>query len=90
MVNPANGNTYDTTDILLPAEELDEDAGPYVLDSTPAMLSVGRRCVDFGYAFHWPPQSHKPYFVTPKGKRIELVVQDYVPYVRQSWPSTPQ
>ena len=82
MFNTANGNTYATTDILLRVEELDEDVEPYVLDSTPAVLSVGRRCVDFGYAFHWPPGSHKPYFVTPKGKRIELVVQDYVPYVK--------
>ena len=82
MFNTANGNTYATTDILLRVEELDEDVEPYVLDSTPAVLSVGRRCVDFGYAFHWPPGSHKPYFVTPRGKRIELVVQDYVPYVK--------
>ena len=82
MFNTANGNTYATIDILLRAEALDEDVEPYVLDSTPAVLSVRRRFVDFGYAFHWPPGSHKPYFLTPKGKRIELVVQDYVPYVK--------
>ena len=82
MFNTANGMTDATNDILLRVEELDEDVEPYVLDSTPAVLSVGRRCVDFGYAFHWPAGSHKPYFVTPKGKRIELIVQDYVPYVK--------
>ena len=49
MFNTANGDKYATTDILLRVEELDEDVEPYVLDSTPAVLSVGRRCVDFGY-----------------------------------------
>ncbi len=39
-----------------------EVAEPYILDSTPAVLSIGRRCVELGYAFHWEPYSLAPYY----------------------------
>ena len=81
LFNTANGNTDATDDILL---RVDEDIEPYVLESTPAVLSVGRRCQEYGYQFHWPASSSKPYFVTPKGKKIELTVQDHVPYLKQN------
>ena len=82
LFNTANGNTDATDDVLLRVDELDEDIEPYVLESTPAVLSVGRRCQEYGYQFHWPAFSSKPYFVTPKGKKIELTVQDHVPYLK--------
>ena len=82
LFNTANGNTDATDDILLRVDELDEDIEPYVLESTPAVLSVGRRCQEYGYQFHWPAFSSKPYFVTPKGKKIELTVKDHVPYLK--------
>ena len=40
--------------------EFEEVAEPYILDSTPDVLSIGRRCVEDGYEFHW-----KPYFTLP-------------------------
>ena len=54
---------------------------PYLLDSTPDVLSVGSRCVKEGFAFHWEPYSKHPYFVKPSGKRINLVSIDEVPYL---------
>ena len=79
MFNTANGNTDATEDILLRVDELDEDIEPYVLASTPAVLSIGRRCTDHGYSFTWPSGSDPPYFVSPQGKKVELVVVDDVP-----------
>ena len=35
--------------------KLGEAAEPYVLDSTPDVLSIGRRCVEEGYSFEWLP-----------------------------------
>ena len=40
--------------------EASEVAEPYILDSTPDVLSIGRRCVEDGYAFHWEPYSLAP------------------------------
>ncbi len=37
--------------------ELGEVAEPYVLDSSPDVLSIGRRCVQQGYAIRWEPYS---------------------------------
>jgi hypothetical protein len=77
----ANGKTDAEEDILLHVVELDEDIEPYVMASTPAVLSIGRRCMDFGYEFRWPA-GKLPYFITPKGVKVTLVVEDYVPYLR--------
>ena len=77
----ANGKTDAEEDILLHVAELDEDIEPYVMASTPAVLSIGRRCMDFGYEFRWPA-GKLPYFITPKGVKVTLVVEDYVPYLR--------
>ncbi len=44
--------------------EFKEVAEPYILDSTPDVLSIGRRCVEDGYAFHWEPSSLAPTMIT--------------------------
>ena len=79
----ANGATDATEDICLKLDELGEDIEPYVLPSTPAVLPIGRRCLDQGYDFRWPA-GKMPYFISPAGKIIELVVVDYVPYLPTS------
>ncbi len=38
-----------------------EVAVPYILDSTPDVLSIGHSCVEDGYEFVWRPYSHSPY-----------------------------
>jgi hypothetical protein len=47
-------------------QEFNEVAEPYILDSTPDVLSIGRRCVEDGYAFHWEPYSLAPTSSRPK------------------------
>ena len=41
----------------------------YLLESTPPVCCVCRRCNDEGYGFHWYP-GHAPYFVTPEGRKL--------------------
>ena len=55
---------------------------PYLVESSPAVLSVGTRCVDKGYDFIWRgSKGESPYFVTPRGRKVILEVKDYVPYL---------
>ena len=66
--------------------ELCDDAGnpeairPYVLETTPNVLSIGRRCMELGYEFHWKKYS-LPTFTLPCGKKITLCVDNYIPYL---------
>ena len=53
---------------------------PLLLKETPAAITVGQRCMDKGWAFHWPT-GQSPYMVDPEGKIIPLVVENYVPYL---------
>ncbi len=83
VFSTANGATEAEDDILLRLDELDEEIEPFVMASTPAVLSVGRRCLDFGYEFRWPA-GKLPYFITPSGVKVTLIVEDYVPYLKTS------
>ena len=60
--------------------DLRETASPLLLDSTPAVLSVGLRCMELGYNFHWPNKKN-PYFILPSGKRFTMQVDRNVPYL---------
>ncbi len=46
--------------------ELLEVAEPYVLDSTPDVLSIGRRCVEDGYEFHLRSVLAQPHYDHPR------------------------
>ncbi len=61
--------------------ELKESVTARVCPKTPNVLSIGRRCMLDGYAFHWPKLSHKPYLITPAGKVVFLEVDGYIPYL---------
>ena len=54
---------------------------PLVLNSTPPVLSVGKRCMDEGYSFIWNAGS-TPYLVDQQGRKHFLAVRDYVPYLK--------
>ena len=76
----ANGLVEINHEIELRVHEIEEDVRACVLDATPAVLSVGRRCMDHGYGFYWPP-GEKPTLVCPGGKVVHLDVDQYVPFV---------
>ena len=45
----------DEADLLtFVVDELGEKIEPYVLRSTPPVMSVGQRCMERGYTFIWP------------------------------------
>ena len=67
----ANGVTTPQHEAPLRIAELHEDVVPLILNSTPAVLSIGRRCMEQGYRFVWEPHS-PPYLETPAGRTIEL------------------
>ncbi|CAE7336630.1 unnamed protein product [Symbiodinium sp. KB8] len=58
-----------------------EPINAYVLDDTPSVLSLGKRCMKQGYGFVWPPGDN-PFMINPDGKRISLFVNGDIPYVR--------
>ena len=76
----ANGpyRATEETDVKIPV--LSSEISPYVLEDTPAVISVGRRCVDEDWDFVWKG-SKQPYFKKPDGEKIKLNVKDYVPYL---------
>ena len=49
-----------------------------MMEQTPAVLSVGRRFMQEGDAFHWFPWK-SPYFLKPNGEKILCEVHAYVP-----------
>ncbi len=77
----ANGPMDVHESVQLKCEGLSERIEPLLLEETPVVISIGRRCVKYGYGFHWEPYSRKPYLIKPNGKRIYLYVEHYVPYV---------
>ena len=77
----ANGPTNTKYTVKVMVRELADSSVVNVLKDTPAVLSVGRRCMKEGYSFHWPAGS-PPFFITPDNVRVMLEVDDDVPYLR--------
>ena len=76
----ANGSTSTSDVAKIVVDELDETVEPHVLDETPTVLSIGKRCMKMGYAFHWMP-GKLPFMVTPKQGFVHLQVKDDIPYL---------
>ena len=62
---------------------IDKSIQPYVLPDTPAVVSVGMRCLKDGWDFVWRAFS-RPYFKKKNGERIKLEIKDFVPYLPSS------
>ena len=78
--NTANGSTVAHNVAPLYIDELNCNISPYVLPSTPAVVSMGKRCGHEGYSFIWM-DGKCPYFITPDKKRIRLRVVGDIPYI---------
>ena len=60
----------------------EQEIRPFVLENAPDLISIGRRCLEMGYSFHWPSGSKSPFFVLPESnQRVHLQVVDYLPYL---------
>ena len=85
MANPASLNTANGEVEVQHCLPLSVGCGlpsieALVLDSTPAVLSIGRRCMHEGYSFEWHAFS-KPFLRNPDGFTVELDVVDNIPYL---------
>jgi len=88
MFQTANGCTPGTECVELFIEELGETVEPYLLASSPSLLSVGRRCEEFGYSFIWVA-GKRPCFISPGGYLLTLLQVDRnIPYLHRGTPST--
>ena len=76
----ANGRITAHETIPLPVPALGGEVHPYLVKSTPAVLSLGKLCMEQGYAFHWAPHG-APVLVTPSGKSVCLQVENNCPYL---------
>ena len=76
----ANGVTCSTKRSDIKFEAFNEPAQAHILEDTPSVISMGKRCVDLGYSFIWP-SGKTPYMIDSDGNVIEMVVKDYIPYV---------
>ena len=65
--------------LFIPA--LEEEISPWMLKNTPAVLSMGRRCVVEGYEFWWPAFSQSPRLSRPNGQCMFLTVRGNIPYL---------
>ncbi len=79
----ADGESAADEEVLLKITALKEVTKPYVLDGSPALLSVGWRCMELGYDFWWPA-FRAPIVTTPSGATLTLEVDEYVPYLKST------
>ena len=59
--------------------ELEEAPDFWVMKSSPALMSIGLRCMERGYTYVWP-RGRPPYFISPGGYKITGVVDGNIPY----------
>ena len=76
----ANGTTSTNTHATIDLGTFTKKPLAYVLKDTPSVMSLGKRCMDEGYSFIWP-ERRLPYLIAPNGRKIPLIVRDYIPYI---------
>ena len=76
----ANGPTSADKVARVTVPELNSKVEFYLLNSTPPVVSVGKRCLDEGFGFYWPPY-RKPFFVKPDGTKLQCRLRGRVPII---------
>eukprot|EP00435_Cladocopium_sp_Y103_P049810 s1489_g15.t1 len=76
----ANGSTSTNQQARIDIGTFDKAANAYILDDTPSVMSLGKRCMDEGYSFVWP-SNQMPFLIDKEGKRIDLSLHDNIPYI---------
>ena len=78
-VMTANGEVRTREEATVYVKELDLFVTVMLLVETPAVLSLGKLCEEFGYSYHWT-SVRKPH-PTKNGKIINCNIANYVPFV---------
>ena len=79
-LHTANGATCTAGRVDADVGNLDEVIEAHVLESTPSIISVGKRCMDMGYSFVWTAGC-RPTLTCPSGRTVTLDVINNVPYL---------
>ena len=77
----ANGVTASCDKAVYKSKTFGRSVRARVLESTPAVLSIGSRSMREGYSFVWPAAS-VPFMRNKSGDRIDLFVENDIPYVK--------
>ena len=80
MLTTANGSKLADKVTSYQVDMLDTQLEPYVLEDTPSVISVGRKCLVDGWDFVWRAFS-RPFLRRPDGMTVKMEVHDYVPYI---------
>ena len=90
-LNTANGSITVDKSVGIPFKSFQEMLDCIILEDTPPVISVGERCENKGYAFHWCPFD-KPFFICPGvdsngNKRIiRCTTKRHVPTIKAGTP----
>ena len=84
LLHTANGECRPNGSIAMDVGPFNETSSALVLENTPDVLSVGLRCMEYGYSFHWSC-GHAPYLITPDGFHVDCIVENNVPVLPTSW-----
>ena len=76
----ANGDVTTDECAWLWCEELGQRIKPFILNQTPRVLSIGKRCMEMGYSFIWKA-GEEPILYTPSKKVVPLRVVQNIPYL---------
>ena len=76
----ANGSIQGDRSVTLSMPMIGQTAECYVLESTPPVCSVGRRCMDEGFEFHWYP-GQPSYLIAPDGRKHRCKMRGRVPVI---------
>jgi hypothetical protein len=80
-LNTAHGLTSITKEVTMYLPQLDEMADMLCCQNTPSVISIGKRFIEQGYAFCWPPRSQNPFFIKPDGTKVIMEVEGNITYV---------
>ncbi len=81
IFSTANGRVASRNVVPVFCKELNQVVQPYLLKDTPAVLSIGQRCMEQGFIFHWEA-GKLPIMTNPEGLVVELEVDRNIPYLR--------
>ncbi len=80
----ANGEVDANEEISLYVSGIGANISPTIMESAHDLQSLGKRCVEDGFGFHWEPHSLEPYLVHPTtGLHIRLTVENFCPYLEE-------
>ena len=77
-LNTAGGPAETSLRAQLHIAEIEQTASASVLPDTPAVLTIGRRCMHEGFSFIWP-DGKSPYLIRPDGIIAPLIVYGDTP-----------